>query len=34
MNIEYHATPPPLAPVVSDDDSYDDFIGDPQLSER
>ena len=34
MNTYNHATPPPLVPVVSDDDSGDDSIGAPQVSER
>ena len=33
MNIEEHATPHLLVPVVSDNKSYDDYIGDPQVSE-
>ena len=33
MNTEYHATPPPLAPVVSEDESDDDSIGVPKVSE-
>ena len=33
MNTYDHASPYPLVPVVSDDKSDYDYIGDPQISE-
>ena len=33
MNTEAHDIPPPLVSMVSDDNSDDDYIGAPQLSE-
>ena len=32
MNTEDHATPPPIVTLVSENKSYDDSIGSPQLS--
>ena len=33
MNKEDHANPTTLVPVVPDNNSYDDYIGDPQVPE-
>ena len=33
MNTDDHDTPPPLVPVILHDESYDDSIGAPQVSE-
>ena len=33
MNTQDHATPPPLVPVLLDDESDDDSIGAPQVSQ-
>ena len=33
MNTEDHATTPPMVPVVSYNNSNDDYIGAPQVSE-
>ena len=31
--LTYHANPPPLVPVVSEENSDDDYIGAPQVSD-